>query len=330
VYGGRIYYAGGLAGGTVRPWFDVYDPVANTWSALPDMPAARHHFHPVVIGSRLYAIGGRLASPPTGTVAQTAFVFDFNTGSWSTLPPPPLRFADYASAAIGTKMVIFGGHVGGTPQAATWSYDTLTGQWLELTPMPTTRFSTQAATWNGSVFIAGGGTSGGVATTRNDVFQPTGGTPPPPPPPMSRRPDATIRLQADAAAIGDGVYDPVGVGQTRSISSARGTTRWFVIRVQNDGTTADTFTIQGPGNIAGFVGRYFLGTSGTATELTGAITGGTYSTGTLAPGTDLVFRLRVFVQSGAAVGSTGSWAVRATSTGDPSKVDVVRAQVTVT
>ena len=38
VHEGKIYYAGGLHDGTVVPWFDVYDPVARTWTVLPDMP----------------------------------------------------------------------------------------------------------------------------------------------------------------------------------------------------------------------------------------------------------------------------------------------------
>jgi hypothetical protein len=145
---------------------------------------------------------------------------------------------------------------------------------------------------------------------------------------MVRQPDGTIRLQADASAIGDGTYNTTGAGQTRSISSARGTIRWFVVRVQNDGEVPDAFTIQGTGSLSGFVGRYFLGTSGTATELTSAIVGGTYSTGTLAPGQDHVFRLRVFVQQGAPIGATGTWSIRATSAGNGTRADVVMAQVT--
>jgi N-acetylneuraminic acid mutarotase len=326
VYGGRIYYAGGLASGTVRPWFDVYDPVANTWTQLADMPAARHHFQPVVIGNRMYVIGGRLSSPPTGTVAQTAFAYDFITSSWSTIAPPPVKLADYCSAAVGSRMLIFGGHVGGSPLATVWSFDTATGIWSALTPMLAPRFSTQAVLWNGNVYIAGGGTANGAPTTRTEVFFPPGSSPPPPPP-SSMQPDGTVRLQADSTALGDGVYNTTGTGQTRQVTSARGTVRWFVIRVQNDGTASDSFTLQAPGNSPGFVVHYYQGLSGT-TDITSAVIGGTYTMSGVPPGSDQVIRLKVFVQAGATIGSTGSWLVTATSNADGTKKDAVRAQVT--
>ena len=59
VYGNRIYYAGGLRDSVAVNWFDAYDPVADTWTRLPDLPTAKDHFHAAVLGSRLYAISGR-------------------------------------------------------------------------------------------------------------------------------------------------------------------------------------------------------------------------------------------------------------------------------
>ena len=53
VHDGKIYYAGGLHDGDAVNWFDVYDPEANTWPQLPDMPTARDHFHAVVLDGKL-------------------------------------------------------------------------------------------------------------------------------------------------------------------------------------------------------------------------------------------------------------------------------------
>ena len=63
VYEGKIYYYGGVHtfpdGTRAVNWFDVYDPVTNTWTQLPDMPTVRDHSHAAIVGGTLYAIGGR-------------------------------------------------------------------------------------------------------------------------------------------------------------------------------------------------------------------------------------------------------------------------------
>ena len=59
MYGGKIYYAGGLHDGKAVAWFDVYDPSTETWTQLPDMPRRRDHFQAAVVDGKFYAIGGR-------------------------------------------------------------------------------------------------------------------------------------------------------------------------------------------------------------------------------------------------------------------------------
>ena len=68
--------------------FDVYDPVAKTWSALPNMPRARDHFQAAVVGNKFYAIGGRKGGDPGffNEVIAPIDVYDFTAGTWSTLP----------------------------------------------------------------------------------------------------------------------------------------------------------------------------------------------------------------------------------------------------
>ena len=58
-------------------WFDVYDPVTDTWASLPEMPRVRDHFHAAVVDGVFYAIGGR----DTTINATNPFVdaFDFAT-----------------------------------------------------------------------------------------------------------------------------------------------------------------------------------------------------------------------------------------------------------
>jgi N-acetylneuraminic acid mutarotase len=70
--GGRIYVFGG-EGNTDDPRgifheAEVYDPVTDTWEALPDMNVPRHGFGAAVIGDRMYMPGG---STSQGIEAQT-------------------------------------------------------------------------------------------------------------------------------------------------------------------------------------------------------------------------------------------------------------------
>ncbi|MBA3884193.1 MAG: choice-of-anchor D domain-containing protein [Acidobacteria bacterium] len=203
-YDGKLYVAGGLqdeAGsntghlGVSVSLFDVYDPVAGTWTPLPDMPRARDHFHAAVVGSKFYAIGGRKGGESGffNAVIAPVDVYDLVTNTWSTLPASlniPTPRAGTAVAVLGPEIVVFGGEGNGNAYNNVEAFNTVTGSWRTLTPMPTARHGIQAAVCNGGVYIAGGGLTqgGGSLTNIHQVFflgGPAGcgsGTPPPPPP----------------------------------------------------------------------------------------------------------------------------------------------------
>ena len=191
VYDGKIYVAGGLHDGTSVPWFDVYDPVADTWTQLPDMPRARDHFHAAVVNGTFYAIGGRRSSSTNccnATVTENDS-FSLSTGSWSTSNAPlPTQRAASATAVLGDEILVIGGEGGGAVFDEVEAYDTTSNTWRELAPIPTPVEGMQAAVCNGGVYIAGGGTAqgGNKPTTAHQVFflhGPTACTPTGDPPP---------------------------------------------------------------------------------------------------------------------------------------------------
>nr|WP_240742035.1 S8 family serine peptidase [Micromonospora zingiberis] len=105
---GKIYSVGGGGGtGTERKAW-AYDPGANTWAALPDLPTARSKPGLAAVSGKLYAIGGWGADD--GTVA-TVDVFDPAAGTWSTVPgatnPAPVAAA--GTAVLGGKVYLVGG-----------------------------------------------------------------------------------------------------------------------------------------------------------------------------------------------------------------------------
>ena len=148
------------------------------------------------------------------------------------------------------------------------------------------------------------------------------------PPPASHQPDNLIKTSSESTYLGDNVYSADGTGQTKSQSVKGGRSATFDIMVQNDGTAADSFTLQGNGNASGFSLKYYTGTSG-GTDITTAVTGGTYTVANLAPGASQVIRAVVTVARGTASGAVNDCLVTAISAGDNSKRDAVKARVTV-
>jgi N-acetylneuraminic acid mutarotase len=322
VYQGKIYLAGGFHAGASVGFFDVYDPATNSWSSLPDLPEKRDHVAAAVIGSRMYVIGGRTYGH---SVQPQNDAFDFTTGKWVTgLAPIPTLRAGSATAVLGTEILVIGGECCGSAYNQVEAYDTATNTWRELTPMPTARHGIMAAPFNGSFYIADGGTrmGGGGQTDIQEVLTVSGSPPPP-----TGRPDCRVRLSSETKLIGNNVYNTTGAGQTRAVTSSVATTT-FVLSLQNDATTADALAVHGPGSAGPFTLKYLAGTSGT-TDITAAVVAGTYRTANLAAGGLKAIRLQVTVAGGTAAGTTSTWLPTVTSVAASTAVDACGAKLTV-
>ncbi len=125
---------------------------------------------------------------------------------------------------------------------------------------------------------------------------------PPPPPPAARQPDNLIKNSSESIYLGDNVFNTDGAAQTKIQSVKAGRSATFHVMIQNDGSAADSFTVQGNGSSTGFSVKYYSGTSG-GSDITAAVTGGTYNVSNLAPGANQVIRAmtvpRVEKQDGA-------------------------------
>ncbi len=98
--------------------------------------------------------------------------------------------------------------------------------------------------------------------------------------------------------------------------------------IQNDGTATDSFTVQGTAGSTGFTVKYYAGSSG-STDITTAVTAGTFATGNLVPGANQVIRAVVTVARGTATGTSKDYLVTSRSVADNLKRDAVKARVTV-
>ena len=175
-YGGKIYYAGGMHDGKAVPWFDAYDPKADSWSRLPDMPRARDHFQGAVVGGRFYAIGGRNSGLPGWPTTPKVDLYDLTqgaAGAWGTPDTGlPTQRGGFATAVLGREILVMGGEGGGKAHNAVEAYDTTANSWRTLEPLPTARHGTQAVVCNGGAYLAAGGTlqGGGGPTNKHEAF----------------------------------------------------------------------------------------------------------------------------------------------------------------
>jgi hypothetical protein len=189
IYDNKIYLVCGIeyghTSGTTN-YFDCFDPETGKWEELTSAPHIRDHFPAIVIGDRLYCIGGRNTSVHhennfgaffEATVPEVD-VYDFKMGKWFTLPDKlPVPTAAGGAVSMGSLILYIGGE-GKQKQAynQTQRLDTETGKWDQLAPLNTGRHGSNAIFYNDSVYLAAGSPNkGGGNLSSIEVFAPDNG-----------------------------------------------------------------------------------------------------------------------------------------------------------
>ncbi|GAA4341535.1 malectin domain-containing carbohydrate-binding protein [Flaviaesturariibacter amylovorans] len=185
VHNGKIYLVGGITDGHWAgwvKWFDVYDPATNSWTTLPDAPRARDHAQATIANGKLYFAGGRRSSASTNQDFELAVpevdVYDFATGTWSTLPASaniPTPRSGASNVTIGNEVIVIGGESASqlAAHAETEALDVTTNTWRRLADLQTGRHGTQAIANNGGIFTTtGAGNRGGtpILTTQEAFY----------------------------------------------------------------------------------------------------------------------------------------------------------------
>ena len=63
--------------------FAVYDPKADKWTTLPDLPTARNHMAAAGIGDKFYVAGGRFGGGFRSEITSVLEVFDTMNKMWT-------------------------------------------------------------------------------------------------------------------------------------------------------------------------------------------------------------------------------------------------------
>lgn len=117
VVGNKIYLFGGYYGyysGGASNAINVFNTETGTVSRLTaTLPAAASLIATAVVGNKVYLFGGTQSEKTSGAKLNTINVFDTETETISTLSAtlPTAAFA-IASAIVGNKIYLFGGHKG--------------------------------------------------------------------------------------------------------------------------------------------------------------------------------------------------------------------------
>lgn len=139
-----------------------------------------------------------------------------------------------------------------------------------------------------------------------------------------RQPDGAIKLSSKPTYLGVDVLNTDGAGQTATSKVPKGKKKIFLFQVTNKGAQADTFTlVASKANQKPFTTRYYEG----ATDITGAVVAGTYTSANLVPDATASYKVVVKASKKAKTGTTKKWLLTAASSADPAEEDVFGFQV---
>ncbi len=140
------------------------------------------------------------------------------------------------------------------------------------------------------------------------------------------QPDALIKRSRSATYVGDGIYNTTGQNQRVTGRVLAGNSATFNIKVQNDGSTDDPMRLAGCSRSSGFVVKYF---TSRGDDITADVVAGTQVTRTLPAGGQYRFIMRIRAKLIAASEARKACTVIATSVGDATTKDAVRATLIV-
>lgn len=180
--GGRFYVSHGFVPGIGDSTENnVYDPVSDTWTPLPQPNVPRSELAGVAAddgtGLKHYAIGGRgPLCPPTG-VCDAVEIYDPATATWTTGAPMPTPRAGLGAAAIGSLVYVVGGRACGSPYCGPplntlEIYVAPLNLWLPGAPMPVAVLDIYSVTALGGRIYVIGGHDGSAEVATMQIYDP--------------------------------------------------------------------------------------------------------------------------------------------------------------
>ncbi len=158
----------------------TYDPIGNLWQATPAIgaPAARRGATATWCGDRVIVFGGQGTAGELNTGAMLPFAGGVTQGTWQPLSTTgaPLARQGHTAVWTGTRLIVWGGKVGGVPLDSGAAYDPATDTWTALPTenAPSAR-SGHVAVWTGREMVVFGGEDSTGALVTGGGYDPATG-----------------------------------------------------------------------------------------------------------------------------------------------------------
>jgi N-acetylneuraminic acid mutarotase len=154
----HIIVAGGFGAGTR---VDQYNPAAETWTRLADLPVAVHHPGVAALGGTLYVAGGYTGDD--SHAVDHVWAYDPTRDSWTARTPIPVARGAFGLVPFGGKLYAIGGareRLGGPVTGAVDVYDPAADRWRSATTMLTPREHLAVVATHDRIFAIGGRANG--------------------------------------------------------------------------------------------------------------------------------------------------------------------------
>jgi Galactose oxidase, central domain len=139
----------------------LYDPAADRWSRMPDLPAPRAAPFAALLKDGTVLVGGGATHSPYTFAAPSgltsAWIFDPATEAWrSTGSMHAGRLFASATPLPDGTVLIAGGYDQGSPLASTEVFDPATSSWTDAASLPQARGRHMATLMGSKVVVIGG------------------------------------------------------------------------------------------------------------------------------------------------------------------------------
>ncbi len=152
---GEIFVVGGITPtGVGVTLVEAFDPEANRWRRVVDLPRPVHHVAVASDNAALYVVGG-FAAPGFRPVADV-YRYDPDANLWQTLPPLPRALGAAAAAICSARLHVVGGSSGSGSVADHFVYDLVRGEWSSAAALPVAVNHLAAVAWEGTLYVVGG------------------------------------------------------------------------------------------------------------------------------------------------------------------------------
>jgi N-acetylneuraminic acid mutarotase len=154
----RIYIVGGApSNSSVISTVEMYDPTADAWTRMADMPSGRVGHATCVFDGKIYVFGG-MSPDAFSTARNNVYVYDPQTDAWIQKSDMPYANGLCGIAVVGSTIYLLGGGLSQSspPIPTVMAYDPVTDSWTQKADMPTARVGLSASVVDGKIYAIGG------------------------------------------------------------------------------------------------------------------------------------------------------------------------------